>query len=46
MNKPKITFGSIKLNLGSSKPPEEQAEEPVEPETSGNIKSWVKIMWF
>lgn len=28
MNKPKITFGAIKLNVATSKPAEEAKEEP------------------
>lgn len=28
MNKPKITFGAIKLNVGASKEAEEKKEEP------------------
>lgn len=30
MNKPKITFGAIKLNIASSKPSEESQEIPEE----------------
>jgi hypothetical protein len=33
MNKPKITFGAIKLNVGAAKEAEKNEEQP---ETSGN----------
>lgn len=34
MNKPKITFGSIKIALNSNKPTDENEDKP---ETSGNF---------
>lgn len=41
MNKPKITFGAIKLSLAPAKAPEQKAEELEEPGIILKLKNYV-----
>lgn len=45
MNKPKITFGAIKLSAPALKKPDVNEETEEAPATSGDNKTIMKITW-